>query len=409
MTRSQLQQDCAFSTSNDFTVVDINRSPALHDDLFRNGPEFDFFQAVMLLETIYQDCGKVGDLGLSRPAVKFATNASSSSFAASSIFDIRPATTRNPTAKMVVSFLGLTGPSGILPQHYTELLKRIEFEARGQQKHSLREWFDLFNHRTISLFYKGWKKYRPFANHLQGLTESRPDDFSFALQCLAGIGLPNLTSQVTQFVPALTGDPVDALPDHQSDGDDAKPQTVGRPDFRENLSLLRYAGLLSQRPRSAANLKNLLEDYFQLKIEIQQYFGNWLSLDETAQTRLGIQRGNCTLGVDSVVGDQTWERQNKILIKVGPLTRRQFSQWMPDHNSLEKKNDFQLMKDLVRIFVPAELEFDIQLLVEGNELPVPELSEDLDSGLRLGWNTWLSEQAQEAIASEAIFTETNSW
>ena len=50
---------------------------------------------------------------------------------------------------MTVNFMGLTGPSGVLPRHYTE---RLFAEVRGEERHALRDWLDLFNHRLVSLF-----------------------------------------------------------------------------------------------------------------------------------------------------------------------------------------------------------------------------------------------------------------
>ena len=67
-----------------------------------------------------------------------------------SLFDPEPAPT-----EMIVSFLGLIGPIGALPRHYTEtMLERIR-----EKDFSLRDFLDLFNHRLISLFYRAWEKY----------------------------------------------------------------------------------------------------------------------------------------------------------------------------------------------------------------------------------------------------------
>ncbi len=57
---------------------------------------------------------------------------------------------------MAVACLGLFGPSGSLPDHYTSLV----IQRLRQHDFALRDFLDLFNHRTISLFYRAWEKYR---------------------------------------------------------------------------------------------------------------------------------------------------------------------------------------------------------------------------------------------------------
>ena len=87
----------------------------------------------------------------------------------------RPARSRNcsgPTTAapvMVVNFMGLTGPAGVLPLYYTELIAR----AHPRRKiATLLDFFDIFNHRMISLFYQAWEKYRVHVAYERG--ERRP-------------------------------------------------------------------------------------------------------------------------------------------------------------------------------------------------------------------------------------------
>ena len=96
---------------------------------------------------------------------------------------------------MVVSFLGLTGPSGVLPRHYTELmLNRIR-----DKDYSLRDFLDLFNHRLISLFYRAWEKSRlPLGYERSRFDDPdrEPDLATWALYCLVGLGTEGLRGRL---------------------------------------------------------------------------------------------------------------------------------------------------------------------------------------------------------------------
>src|SRR4029077_1035792 len=115
----------------------------------------------------------------------------------SAIYDLARPTPEFPVPLMTVAFMGLTGPSGMLPRHYTELLIRLEKEEKGPERCALRDWFDLFNHRIISLFYRAWEKYRfyiPYERKEYSLGE--PDAFTRALLSLIGLGTPRLRDRL---------------------------------------------------------------------------------------------------------------------------------------------------------------------------------------------------------------------
>jgi predicted component of type VI protein secretion system len=104
---------------------------AVIGQLFREPYRFDFFQAVRLLDSharreaemrrrfsVGHDAAPVQEI------VRFRVPASLS-FAAASIVTLAApdgeAAERTGPPEMTVPFLGLTGPSGVLPQHYTAL------------------------------------------------------------------------------------------------------------------------------------------------------------------------------------------------------------------------------------------------------------------------------------------------
>ena len=127
---------------------------SVEQHLLEHPYEFNFFQAVKLLSLILNDRPGVGRLSDPREEpVRFKVH-KSLAFQPSSIHALSDES--NPPS-MTVAFMGLTGVQGVLPHHYTE-----HIIARRQSKDfTMAEFFDLFNHRLISLFYRAWEKHRP--------------------------------------------------------------------------------------------------------------------------------------------------------------------------------------------------------------------------------------------------------
>lgn len=361
--------------------------PSVRDQLFAEPYRFDFFQAVRLLEKIYRDKLPVG---LAHPpldeVVRFRAHLSMT-FPPSSIFELLTPTGDRSNPLMTVTFMGLTGPSGALPTHYTQMLMDLGRDVRGPERRALRDWFDLFNHRLISLFYRAWEKYRfPFPFE-RGEPDARdPDSFTRSMLSLLGIGTPGLRNRLQ----------IRTL--QQAEGEwEPKAVALARID---DLALFFYGGILSQRPRNAINLQNLLSDYFELPFAVQQFRGQWLQIDPANQTCLG-RHG--MLGINSVAGSRVWDVRTRFRLRVGPMNYRQFEECVPDRSPIRERKTFFLIVQLTRQFVGLELDFDMQLVLEAASVPPIQLNEGSGMGPRLGWNTWLITKMPEHDVDDAVF------
>jgi type VI secretion system protein ImpH len=351
--------------------------------LFAEGHAFDFFQAVRLLEVLEEGRRPVGYGGPAAAEVVRFHALQALSFPASTIHELtRPSNGAAPV--MTVAFLGLTGPSGVLPRHYTELLMRLEREARGPERHALRDWFDLFNHRLIALFYRAWTKYRFWLAYERGEAErAEPDPFTAALYSLIGLGTPGLRGRLR-------------VASRDNEGRERVLAGI------EDLALLHYAGLLAQRRHNAWGLEALLADYFSLAVRVLQFQGQWLPLEPASRSRLGLADGNCELGVNVVAGERVWDVQGKVRVRLGPVNYAQFLDFLPDRTPLPAHKAFFLLVHLVRLYVGLELDFDVQVVLAAEEVPHCRLDEE-GVGPRLGWNTWLISRPPPRPVEDAVF------
>jgi type VI secretion system protein ImpH len=341
---------------------------SVSERLFKEPHRFDFFQAVRLLERWTQEQARLDprlqrtpvghDAAPDQEVVRFRATASLS-FPAGSISQLRmPNHERDdsaplPLPELNVGFLGLTGPSGVLPRHYTELLlRRIR-----ERDDSLRDFLDLFHHRLISLFYRSWAKYRlPVAYERSKLRGSGLDLATLGLFCLVGQGTGGLR---------------------------------GRLEIDDEAFLF-YSGHFAHFPRSAIALEALLGDYLEMPVSILQLQGQWLYLGSDDIARLPGRRFpqglNNQLGRNLVVGEKVWDVQSKFRVRVGPLDYRQFRSLMPNGDALLP------LCQLARTYVGPDLDFDVQPVLKPEEVPWCQLRVVDGDGPFLGWNTWVRSQ-----------------
>jgi type VI secretion system protein ImpH len=268
---------------------------------------------------------------------------------------------------MTVAFMGLFGPHGAMPQHYTSLV--IDRSRPRHKDFSLRDFLDLFNHRTISLFYRAWEKYRFACGYERSHTEHGvPRDlFTFSLFSLVGLGTDGLGGRMAV----------------------------------DDEAIVFYGGHYAHWPRPAVSLELLLADYFDLPLEVIQFRGQWLRLSPEQRScfpsRSSPTGRNRSLGVDVVIGARVWSVQSKFRVRVGPLTYRQFEDFMPTGLGLKR------LCQLARLYAGQEFDFDVQAVLLAKEVPWCKLAGTPAGARRLGWNSWVRAKDFRRDVDDAVF------
>ena len=277
---------------------------------------FRFFQTVRLLERLRPDRAPVG--GWADPTLEVARFGvrNALGFPASELhaLDLPAAGSADAPARVTVTFLGLTGPQGVLPHAYTE-----HAAARTRARDTaFRDFLDLFHHRVLSLLYRAWAKHRAAVVHEAG-GEDRLEDH---LLDVAGLGTPALR---------------------------------GRLAVRDE-SLAFYAGVLARAARPADGLACLVADYFGVPARIEQFVGEWRRLDAGGQCTLGAEDEAGRLGF-GVVGDAAWDPHARVRLRLGPLTRAQFDAFLPGGDAHAS------LRELARLYADGQVGVEAQLVL----------------------------------------------
>jgi len=326
------------------------------ESALREAPDaFAFFQAVRLLHRRpggRQAVGEFADPGAE--VVRFSSNPSLA-FPAGEVQSLR----QDPEgrARMMVNFLGLVGHMGVLPVQYSLLVD--EQAAQEGDPDAFRDFLDIFQHRLISLFYRVWERSHFFVPFERG----EDDTLSRRLLDLVGLGSGDLR---------------------------------GRMEIKDQ-ALLFYAGLLGSHHRSAVALERLLEDYFQVPVEVIQFRGGWYGISRDSQCRIDDELAGGGLGEGMALGDEIWDPQARIQLRIGPLRRDEYDEFLPGGRAHAP------LRQITQFFSDGQFDFEVQLVLHRDDVPGIVLGAEEKDAPPLGWCTWIRTRPMARDADETTF------
>lgn len=337
----------------------------LSDLLTREGDAYEFVQVVRLLQRMHPEKDAIG--GWADPSgealrlrvqpsfafppgeisdVKFADSDGAASEAGKS------AARSGPAATVGTRFFGLIGSQGVLPHVYTQhALSR----ARAQDT-AFRDFLDLFHHRLLSLFYRAWERHHPAVAAERG----DEDRILSHLLDLVGVGT----------------------------------EAARRQSGLQTGILAYYAGLLAVRSRPAVGLAQIVSDCFDVKAEVRQFAGEWRALRDGGQLCIDDDGPDGTLG-SAVVGDSVYDPHGRVVLRIGPLKRKQFDSFLPGGS------EHEVLKPLAEFYFDAAVGVDVQLVLMCDEAPSTVLG---DGGApALGFGTWLRNKSPQGNPDDVRF------
>jgi type VI secretion system protein ImpH len=334
--------------------------------LVASAPRLEFFQLVRLLERGSRGgAGESDDAGPeahsmvgtdampAREAVRFAA-APSLSFAATQVQAIRKSSLDGQPLEVVVNFLGLIGPAGVLPRHYT-----ANAIARVRDKdESLVRFLDLFQSRLLGLFYRSFARYQA-AVAFEG-RQRRPDLLTLLMRSIVGF---------------------------DESGPRAGQLAAGGAAEHDVLG---FAGLYGHSLRPASALEQMLAAQLRLPVRIEQFSGQWLMMPPDQRSALpsrsiGSMRSGIhnRLGANAVLGDRVWDVASRLGARIGPLSFEQYLQFVPSGAGLRRAGT------LARLYVRLEFDLLVRPVLKQESVPCWQLNSRAPLPQLLGRTIWL--------------------
>ncbi|USD67517.1 type VI secretion system baseplate subunit TssG [Vibrio sp. SCSIO 43136] len=250
--------------------------------------------------------------------------------------------------QVYINSFGLTGPSGVLPRHYSEWV----IERCKQKDHAIRDFLDIFNHRLISLYHRSWEKYQ------------------FSVQYRYRLHLKH-------------NDPISKLLFNQ----------VGAKDD----TIVFLGGLFANPVRSAQGLKQVLTTLSEVETRINERVGRWLPVDPNEQTRLVNSHFNnegfSQLGISAMLGQRVWDIGSSIEIELHTKTAQDVARLMPGTPLLS------LLHRVANQYIPIHIKASWKLYARYLDLPIAQLG---SGSLPLGQGCALSRGSRDAHETVCI-------
>lgn len=322
------------------------QTPSLAEQLFTQGYDFEFHQAIKILETLYPQAVPLGRGAIPEQEAVVLKSRILFSYPPSDIYEAIQGEAhehsdnraRISRVTLKVNFLGIAGVNGPLPLPYSEKI----FERLKSADHAAADFLDIFNHRLLSILHRIRRK------HWAGLDSARPDKTRLAqvLYSFAGLATEHLQDRMS-------------FPDR---------------------GLLFYAGLFWQQPKSQEGLRIILSHYFGLPVTIVPFRGGWEQIESAQVSRIGDKGQFNRLGQGVMLGERVWNAVQKLIVRIGPLTNSQFRSFLPGEG-----HTYQKLCEIIRLYLGIQQKFEINLIMKAHDVEA--------AGLRgqtlLGWTSWL--------------------
>ncbi|MGU7814761.1 type VI secretion system baseplate subunit TssG [Burkholderia sp. AW49-1] len=238
--------------------------------------------------------------------------------------------------------LGMLGPNGPLPIHFTEIAKDRQESRRDT---TTVDFFDIFHHRYFTLFYRAWAS----AQSAAGLDRTQNERFSFYIACLAGLDIGEISRR--------------PLPSH---------------------ARLAAAAHLVRESRNPDGLRATLEHYFGVPVALEENVFHWIEIDPADCGRMGRPGAAATMGQGAMLGRVAPDRQHRFRIIIGPLDLDAYLRFTPQGEDLPQ------LVEWVRAFVGYELEWELELRIKPESAPPAVMG----GQQRMGWSGWLGRPDQ---------------
>ncbi|CAH0536122.1 type VI secretion system baseplate subunit TssG [Vibrio marisflavi] len=240
--------------------------------------------------------------------------------------------------QLTATFMGLYGAASPLPTFYTEEL----FEEARQDSSESRDFLDIVNQVFFHQYFEAWSKYRL----LPQIVEEKKPQVLERLLCLAGV---NFASE----------------------------------DDKHAQELIRYAGILSQVPRSAQGLGAMIADAVGAKVEVEELVPKWESIPEDQLTSLGER--NHSLGEDTYMGTEIVDYSGSCTLHVKTDQKAVF------HGLLPGGHLFNKMKRLLNHYLVEPIEIEMKIWPDSN-ISMPSILGNSEGAL-LGFDACLGHQS----------------
>lgn len=246
-------------------------------------------------------------------------------------------------AQLGTAIFGLFGPIGAMPYVYSEELARADRSRNG----AMRAFFNLFNHRSLSLMYRAWRKSRIWLERQPGLPEEQQDKASNMYEGFCGLA--------------------------------ALPPRIAWLEMERSM-ILSGANTMQRRVRNANGLQQLLRRQFHMNFAIDEFVGGWEPLPNEARSCFGATGNSMRLGYNTIIGSRTWQVQSTFSVLIPHPSVEQYRQLQPGSETLRR---IQLM---IQMYCTPELSFRLRIIVCGSAISVGGMGARGGAGIMLGWN-----------------------